>query len=181
MPSIGLCRDTDSEPIISQPADERKENLEPASTPLLSRPNSKGIRQTVSAPKMPNYAKMPLLDLKKIASEFGLRVNTSRRLIEHQLKAIWEQTCGGGSSNSSAIEIEQQQQATPNQQVGETLVRQLREHIRGQPGLFEQILCYQVLQFDSVYQDILRSVPCQKWMLRKFFDSEGIVYTSFEK
>ncbi|KAJ1938157.1 5'-flap endonuclease, partial [Kickxella alabastrina] len=97
--SIGPCRDTDSKSIISQPVDKRKENLEPAPAPLLSRPNSKGIRQTVSAPKPPNYAKMPLLDLKKIASEFGLRVNTPRRLIEHQLKAIWEQTCGGGSSN----------------------------------------------------------------------------------
>ncbi|KAJ1811181.1 hypothetical protein LPJ56_005834 [Coemansia sp. RSA 2599] len=132
-------------------------------------------KQTIGA--CPSYAKMAVDDLKRVASEFGLRTNTPRRLIEHQLKTIWEQTHRKPVSEDCAHV--RSGGDVPSQNVPEALATQLRDYIRSQPAIYEPILCYRVLDFESTYAQISAAIPCKKAMLRRFFDSEGIVYTSF--
>ncbi|KAJ2645767.1 hypothetical protein IWW40_005871 [Coemansia sp. RSA 1250] len=122
-------------------------------------------KQPQPLPSMPNYSQMPLDDLKKAAENYGLRINTPRRLLIHQLTSIWQQTHKTdlvadseiGTSSTSELYI------------------QLCQYIRSNRDLYERILCYQVLDLDSAYSQISAHVPCTKYALRKFFDSEGIV------
>ncbi|PIA18173.1 hypothetical protein COEREDRAFT_96315 [Coemansia reversa NRRL 1564] len=131
----------------------------------------------------PDYEKMSIDTLKQAAADYGLRVNTPKRLLIHQLKVIWErlhqvsENAGPVNSNSYA----QGRQELPTKEIDEieVLFAQLRKYIRGERDLYEQILCYQVLEFELVYQRVSGAVPCHKKMLRKFFDSEGIVYSSY--
>ncbi|KAJ2543252.1 hypothetical protein GGF49_002237 [Coemansia sp. RSA 1853] len=120
--------------------------------------------------KMPVYAKMSMDELKDAAARYGLRVNTSRRLLIHQLTAIWEQTHKNDATAGAAATESSTAQTTTQQ-----LHTQLRSYIQGHPDLYERILCYQVLDFDSTHRQISSKVPCQKSALRKFFDAEGIV------
>ncbi|ORX69921.1 hypothetical protein DL89DRAFT_257220 [Linderina pennispora] len=119
----------------------------------------------------PNYAQMNLEDLKEMAEMYGLRTNTSKRLLVHQLTQIWERM-HKDHSNSSGEGTSRVQNKV------ESLHSRLRAFIRSSTGIFEDVLCYKVLDFERVYQAVNASVQCDRWMLRKFFDSEGIVYTS---
>ncbi|KAJ2707765.1 hypothetical protein FB645_000538 [Coemansia sp. IMI 203386] len=125
------------------------------------------------AEKCPNYTKMTVDDLKRVASDFGLRTNTPRRLIEHQLKTIWEQTHQISVSNDSACSGND---SVPSQSVPESLAEQLRTYIRSKTALYESILCYRVLDFETTYNQISAAVPCKKAMLRRFFDNEASFY-----
>ncbi|KAJ1989261.1 hypothetical protein GGI25_004803 [Coemansia spiralis] len=130
-----------------------------------------------SLDKQPNYTKMSIDELKRIAAGYGLRANTPKRLLVHQLGTIWERTHGSSSTkSSSAADKEEvaQHEATK-------LYPRFREYIRSQRNLLESIICYQVLDFNATYQDINRHVHCHRWMLRKFFDLEGISYSSYQE
>ncbi|KAJ2160582.1 hypothetical protein GGH19_001953 [Coemansia sp. RSA 1807] len=142
--------------------------LPPApSLPLQSKP-------TAAKAKMPGYPKMSMDELKDAAARYGLRVNTSRRLLIHQLTAIWEQT-HKNYTTAGAVTTES---ITEPQTATQQLHSQLRSYIQGHTYLYERILCYQVLDFDSTHRQISSKIPCQKSALRKFFDAEGIVSNS---
>ncbi|KAJ2049849.1 hypothetical protein GGH13_008857 [Coemansia sp. S155-1] len=124
-----------------------------------------------------DYTKLAHAELQGLAEKYGLRTNTPKRLLIHQLQTIWEQTNGKISSADTV--------STPSDQAPERiddmqlLFSRIRQHIRSNSDLFEQILCYRVLNFDAVYKDVSAAVKCQKSVLRKFFDLEGIVYSSY--
>ncbi|KAJ2865803.1 hypothetical protein FB639_005075, partial [Coemansia asiatica] len=171
----------DSRSAVAEIEEDDNRNRVTTNSIVLSSASSRSSAEpdtyTRVAEKCPNYSKMALDDLKRIASDFGLRTNTPRRLIEHQLKTIWEQTHKISKPKDSTC---QDSDKVPSQKVSETLAIQLRDYIRSQPTLYEPILCYRVLDFESTYARICAAIPsCKKTMLRQFFDSEGIVYTSF--
>ncbi|KAI8325260.1 hypothetical protein GQ54DRAFT_2040 [Martensiomyces pterosporus] len=143
-----------------------------------SNPRERGVQGQEKILSCPNYASMPLDRLKAFAAAYGLRTNTPKRLLVHQLTEIWEQTHKKQPSSSDTVEIEGRSR-TGLQASVDLLHEQLRQYIRGNTGIYEQIVCYQVLDFDAVYAIIAKHVPCQMWMLRKFFDAEGIVYSSY--
>ncbi|KAJ2811736.1 hypothetical protein H4S07_001871 [Coemansia furcata] len=126
--------------------------------------------------KAPDYTKLAHAELQSLAEKYGLRTNTPRRLLIHQLQTIWEQTNAKGSGTNAVPTSPD----LSSEQIEDThLFGQIRQHIRSNRSLFEQILCYRVLNFDAVYKDVSAAVKCQKSVLRKFFDLEGIVYSSY--
>ncbi|KAJ2381793.1 hypothetical protein H4S02_006055 [Coemansia sp. RSA 2611] len=128
----------------------------------------------VNAERVPDYARKSIEELKKVAVSYGLRVNTPRRLLVHQLTTIWMQTHSNAAMAESSGISRSMSASDPTQQ----LHGRLRSYIRTQHDLYERILCYQALDFDEVYQRISAAVPCQKHTLRRFFDIEGIVSNS---
>ncbi|KAJ1642378.1 hypothetical protein LPJ64_005777 [Coemansia asiatica] len=179
--ALSLSLKRDSRSAVAEIEEDDNRNRVTTTSIVLSSASSRSSAEpdtyTRVAEKCPNYSKMALDDLKRIASDFGLRTNTPRRLIEHQLKTIWEQTHKISKPKDSTC---QDSDKVPSQKVSETLAIQLRDYIRSQPTLYEPILCYRVLDFESTYARICAAIPsCKKTMLRQFFDSEGIVYTSF--
>ncbi|KAJ2873081.1 hypothetical protein GGH93_003516 [Coemansia aciculifera] len=127
--------------------------------------------------KAPDYTKLAHAELQSLAEKYGLRTNTPKRLLIHQLQTIWEQTNGrrsGADTVSTSCDL-----APERIDDVQLLFSRIRQHIRNNHDLFEQILCYRVLNFDAVYKDVSAAVKCQKSVLRKFFDLEGIVYSSY--
>ncbi|KAJ2059226.1 hypothetical protein GGI17_004535 [Coemansia sp. S146] len=135
-------------------------------------------RKTAAAiVKAPDYTKLAHAELQSLAEKYGLRTNTPKRLLIHQLQTIWEQTNGRGSG---ADTVSTSSDLVPGRiDDVQLLFSRIRQHIRNNNDLFEQILCYRVLNFDVVYKDVSAAVKCQKSVLRKFFDREGIVYSSY--
>lgn len=138
---------------------------------------TKKRKTAASVKKAPDYTKLTHAELQSLAEKYGLRTNTPKRLLIHQLQTIWEQTNG---RRSSADTVSTSSDLAPERiDDVQLLFSRLRQHIRNNSDLFEQILCYRVLNFDAVYKDISAAVKCQKSVLRKFFDLEGIVYSSY--
>ncbi|KAJ2499347.1 hypothetical protein GGH96_003573 [Coemansia sp. RSA 1972] len=164
--NISLNAGAQASPVQDTPAVPSFRPPPAPSSPLQNKP-------AAARAKMPVYAKMSMDELKDAAARYGLRVNTSRRLLLHQLTAIWEQTHkSDAAAGVAATEPSTAQTAT------QQLHSQLRSYIQGHPDLYERILCYQALDFDSTHRQISSTVPCQKSALRKFFDAEGIVSNS---
>ncbi|KAJ2026213.1 hypothetical protein IWW57_003115 [Coemansia sp. S610] len=117
-------------------------------------PNTPGVTKkqkvTVAVGKAPNYAKLAHVELRSLAEKPGDVVDST-------------------PVDRAPERIEDVQ----------LLFGRIRQHIRHNNDLFEQILCYRVLNFDAVYRDVSAAVKCQKSVLRKFFDLEGIVYSSY--
>ncbi|KAJ2909249.1 hypothetical protein GGI21_002071 [Coemansia aciculifera] len=146
---------------------------------VSSTPATTKTCDAVASVRAPDYAKLAHAELQNLAEKYGLRTNTPKRLLIHQLQTIWEQTHGKRITPSSDPPVPER--AEKDEEGLQLLFDQLRRHIRGNTCLFEQILCYRVLDFDAVYQDISVAVKCQKSVLRKFFDFEGIVYSSYHE
>ncbi|KAJ2726575.1 5'-flap endonuclease [Coemansia sp. Benny D115] len=172
-------------PAVSRPllsvCNKQTTSLPTASLPPPLPKNVQAIPQTEarsSSSVMPNYKRLPLDTLKQMAADYGLRTNTPRRLLEHQLETIWRRT----HSLEDGAQLADVDADSGKQLAAEaSLRRSLDGFIRSQPELYEQILCYRVLDFETVYQTVSRHVPCHKWMLRRFFDSQGIVYSSYHE
>ncbi|KAJ2491673.1 hypothetical protein IWW37_002123 [Coemansia sp. RSA 2050] len=146
--------------------------------PVLNTSAAAKKREATSAVvKAPNYAKLAHAELQSLAEKYGLRTNTPRRLLIHQLQTIWEQTHDKRPSTDAASTSADK--ASERIEDVQLLFSRIRQHIRDNSDLFEQILCYRVLNFDAVYKDVSAAVKCQKSVLRKFFDLEGIVYSSY--
>ncbi|KAJ2447957.1 hypothetical protein GGF42_005280 [Coemansia sp. RSA 2424] len=143
------------------------------------RPISSTPAAAVAGIKAPDYTRLAHAELQALAEKYGLRTNTPRRLLIHQLQTIWEQTSGKKPSVDIVSTLPDPAAPERAAEDVQALFGQFRRYIRGNTGLFEQILCYRVLDFGTVYQDISAAVKCQKWVLRKFFDLEGIVYSSY--
>ncbi|KAJ2028570.1 hypothetical protein H4S03_007792 [Coemansia sp. S3946] len=172
--------DLEAEPMTAEPLDVRSSHGKNKSTwrPVSNAPVvTKKRRVATVVVKAPDYTKLAHAELQGLAEKYGLRTNTPKRLLIHQLQTIWEQTNGKISSADTV--------STPSDQAPERiddmqlLFSRIRQHIRSNSDLFEQILCYRVLNFDAVYKDVSAAVKCQKSVLRKFFDLEGIVYSSY--
>ncbi|KAJ2747040.1 hypothetical protein GGI20_000844 [Coemansia sp. BCRC 34301] len=177
---IILSSSPQSDPETDQHSVESLHRVE--DSPL--RPTSSALtiaekRKAVVSVKAPDYTKLAHAELQGLAEKYGLRTNTPKRLLIHQLQTIWEQT--NTKRPSADITSKLPDTAVPERadEDVQPLFDQLRRHIRGNIDLFEQILCYRVLDFDAVYQDVSTAVKCQKAVLRKFFDLEGIVYSSY--
>ncbi|KAJ2788718.1 hypothetical protein GGI18_002797 [Coemansia linderi] len=171
-------RDTDQltvEPLAAEPqcAVERLAWLPVPNTPGVT----KKQKVTVAVDKAPSYAKLAHVELQSLAEKYGLRTNTPRRLLIHQLQTIWEQT--NGKRPGDVVDSTPVDRAPERIEDVQLLFGRIRQHIRHNNDLFEQILCYRVLNFDAVYRDVSAAVKCQKSVLRKFFDLEGIVYSSY--
>ncbi|KAJ2241170.1 hypothetical protein GGI13_007432, partial [Coemansia sp. RSA 455] len=169
-----------AEPMTAEPLDVRPSHgmEKSAWRPVSNAPVVTKKRRTATVVvKAPDYTKLAHAELQGLAEKYGLRTNTPKRLLIHQLQTIWEQTNGKRSSaDTVSTPSDPAPERIDNMQL---LFSQIRQHIRSNSDLFEQILCYRVLNFDAVYKDVSAAVKCQKSVLRKFFDLEGIVYSSY--
>ncbi|KAJ1936266.1 hypothetical protein FBU59_005108 [Linderina macrospora] len=160
-----------TEPIRRAESEPPAEATSGVAQPRQQQPAQSNVVTHGRSEQGPNYAQMDIETLQDIARMYGLRTNTPKRLLVHQLTQIWEQMHTGQLSSSN--------EGPPRVQTNiEPLYRDLRAYIRSNTGILDDVLCYKVLDFERVYQAINASVQCDRWMLRKFFDSEGIVYTA---
>ncbi|KAJ2784930.1 hypothetical protein H4R18_000855 [Coemansia javaensis] len=119
---------------------------------------------------MPNYKAMDADSLKMAAAAVGLKTNVPRRLLEHQLMTVWSKTHESDAAGPAPPHVDG---------AAQQLYARLRSSIRSDVELYEQILCYEVLDFEAVHRRIAAVTGVTKGQLRKFFDDEGITSTGF--